>query len=52
MTWLKAGDKNTRFFHKYAEHRQNINTIWEVKSNDGRMVKDQAGITKEAYNHF
>ena len=31
ITWLEAGDKNTKFFHKYAEHRMNINSIWALK---------------------
>jgi hypothetical protein len=29
--WLNKGDKNTRFFHKFATQRRNQNTIWDIK---------------------
>ena len=27
VTWLICGDDNTPFFHKYANHRKNVNSI-------------------------
>ena len=36
--WLKAGDKNSKFFHNYATHRRNINTICKIKNHEGKIV--------------
>ena len=36
--WLKEGDQNTKFFHRYASHRNSINTIYEIRSPQGNMV--------------
>ena len=37
--WLEEGDKNSKFFHNYASHRRNINTICEIKNQEGRLVR-------------
>ena len=37
--WLEAGDKNSKFFHNYARHRRNINTISEIKNQEGRLLR-------------
>jgi hypothetical protein len=29
-TWLKCGDRNTKFFHKFASARRNQKHIWEI----------------------
>lgn len=36
--WLQAGDNNTKKFHHYANHRRNVNTIWEIKNEAGVLV--------------
>ena len=36
--WLEAGDKNSNYFHNYASHRRNINTICEIKNWEGILV--------------
>jgi hypothetical protein len=33
--WLNNGDKNTKFFHKYATQRRSQNTIWDIKDDVG-----------------
>lgn len=40
MNWLKLGDKNTSFFHKYASQRRRTNTVNRLEYEDGRMTKD------------
>jgi hypothetical protein len=36
--WIKVGDNNTNFFHHYANFRRNINTIWDIKEENGEVV--------------
>ena len=38
-TWLLCGDDNTSFFHKFANHRKNINSIWKIEGDDGLSVE-------------
>jgi hypothetical protein len=46
--WIKVGDNNTKFFHNFSNQRQNLNTIWEIKNEEGIRVssfqeKSEAG---------
>jgi len=53
--WLKAGDENTKFFHRHANGRKKINTIWELKKEDGTPVKTFRtfrGLAAPAKAHF
>jgi len=34
--WLKEGDKNTKFFHNYANARRERNSIWKIS--DGQSL--------------
>ena len=36
--WIKEGDNNTKFFHNFANHRRNQNTISTIKDMNGVMV--------------
>jgi hypothetical protein len=36
--WLQVGDNNTKFFHHFSNHRRNLNTIWEIKNEEGVKV--------------
>jgi hypothetical protein len=35
--WLEVGENDTNNFHQFANFRRNINTIWEIKNEDGKM---------------
>ena len=37
--WLEVGDKKFKFFHNYASHRRNINTIYEIKNQEGSPAR-------------
>lgn len=40
MTWLKEGDRNTKFFHKIATWRHSNNSMYRLKEK-GEWVHDQ-----------
>jgi hypothetical protein len=50
--WLKAGDKNTSFFHKQAKARQHRNSIDEIKKASGEIINSFDEIKIEASSHF
>eukprot|EP00253_Pinus_taeda_P017109 PITA_17109 len=49
--WLKAGDKNTSFFHNNVKTRRERNQIDKIEV-DGRDLQDQEEIKKAALDHF
>eukprot|EP00253_Pinus_taeda_P010189 PITA_10189 len=50
--WLKAGDENTSFFHNYAKGRKFVNTIWNLKNEEGREAKTFESLSALGQNHF
>jgi hypothetical protein len=32
--WIELGDENMKYFHHFANHRKNHNTIWELQNID------------------
>ena len=53
--WLKAGDKNTRFFHRRASQRHIKNMIEGLKDRDGVWQSDPSrvsGIAEEYYTEL
>eukprot|EP00253_Pinus_taeda_P026277 PITA_26277 len=50
--WLSLGDRNTKFFHKYANRRRQINTIWKIKDGSSGYFTSHQDITNAALSHF
>ncbi|XP_060959153.1 uncharacterized protein LOC133030431 [Cannabis sativa] len=50
--WLAQGDKNTKFFHRFASQRKNTNKIHQLHTTNGGMVSDEEGIIREIESHF
>eukprot|EP00253_Pinus_taeda_P014197 PITA_14197 len=49
--WLKAGDKNTYFFHNNIKLRRAGNQIDKIEV-EGKQLSDQEEIKEAAHNHF
>ncbi|KAA3477623.1 reverse transcriptase [Gossypium australe] len=50
--WLKAGDKNSAFFHKFASSQQKINAISRLQLDDGGETTDEREIAETATSYF
>eukprot|EP00253_Pinus_taeda_P003346 PITA_03346 len=51
-TWLREGDKNTKFFHRFTNKRRATNSIWQIKNENGDLLHSQDDISNEAVKHF
>ena len=52
ISWLKHGDKNTKFFHSKASQRRRRNWIQGIKNSEEVWVKDGEDITRVALDYF
>lgn len=50
--WLKTEDKNTKFFHKQTKSREIRNTIKEISSAKGQILKSFKEIEQEVHSHY
>jgi hypothetical protein len=50
--WIKCGDKNTKFFHKYVSYRRNKKFIWEIQDESGVTHSGQEAIKTEASKFY
>lgn len=51
-TWLKDGDKNTKFFHGKANQRKKTNHIKKLKDDDGVWWSGQDNVEKVLLRYF
>lgn len=52
ITWLKEGDRNTKFFHASTKQRRARNHITKLKRSGGMWAENQEGIERTATNYF
>ncbi|KAK9928069.1 hypothetical protein M0R45_025223 [Rubus argutus] len=52
INWLKAGDKNTKFFHLTTLHRQQRNRILKIANDNGHWIVGEQAIRLEFESHF
>ena len=52
MTWLKAGDSNTKFFHSQVQQRKRTNAIVGLLNNDDIWCTDETQIEGIEVNYF
>ena len=50
--WLRCGDDNTPFFHKFAAHRKCHNSIWKLYDDSGNLVEGSEAIVEARIQHF
>lgn len=49
---MQQGDKNTRFFYKFATQRRYQNTIWDITTDDGVILSSEADIKESTFHFF
>jgi outer membrane protein assembly factor BamD (BamD/ComL family) len=52
VTWLKEGDKNTKFFHQRAAWRARKNRIRKLKREDGEWEQSKDAMTGMVNEYF
>ena len=52
VSWLKHGDRNTKFFHSKASQRRKRNFIHDIQNQHGNWVDDIGEMAEVAINYF
>lgn len=50
--WLREGDRNTRFFHRYASTRKKNNKVEKIKNAEGEWQVTTEGVRKVIEEYF
>lgn len=50
--WLREGDDNSKFSHKFSNGRRVINTIWKLKNEQGAEVDSFPCLASLTTSHF
>jgi exonuclease III len=52
ITWLKEGEKNTKFFHRSMVQRRQSNRITHLISEQGTKIQQHADVEKELLTYY
>eukprot|EP00253_Pinus_taeda_P027834 PITA_27834 len=52
VIWLLDGDDNKKFYHKLANGRKSINTIWQLSNEQGHTVNTFSQLASLVTSHF
>jgi hypothetical protein len=52
VNWLKAGDRNTAYFHAQAAKRKRINSISTLQRDDGTWCVEEEEVNEEIQNFY
>jgi hypothetical protein len=52
QNWYKHGDRNTQFFHAWANYRRKTNTIRSITDGAGRVWKKNEDFSKLFIDYF
>ncbi|XP_073363555.1 uncharacterized protein [Aegilops tauschii subsp. strangulata] len=52
VSWLKDGNRNTRYFMAFASARRKMNRVKELKKEDGSVVKEGEELTNYICSYF
>lgn len=52
IMWLRAGDRNTSYFHAVTKARRKRNTIGSIQDDDGVVYRGQKDISVVATSYF
>jgi hypothetical protein len=52
VTWVASTERNTKFFHSYANYRRHENTIWKIRKEYGSFATSQKDLEHEVVLYF
>ncbi|KAL4354438.1 hypothetical protein GQ457_06G008040 [Hibiscus cannabinus] len=50
--WMKSGDRNTSFFHKFASYRRKRNRVDRLVDDSGKVVNSNENLLRVASDYF
>ncbi|KAL4279285.1 hypothetical protein GQ457_03G012310 [Hibiscus cannabinus] len=50
--WMKSGDRNTSFFHKFASYRRKRNRVDRLVDDSGKVVNSNENLLRVATDYF